>query len=336
MSELHMTCPEQDVILRSGAVLRRNYRDLPFPMRMDDAQVALLKQRAGEALLASCQGYETDRLALMDETQKGQLAENALINRLDLKAAERSTVYVDRVEEVAVVVCGQEHLLIRALQDGENLMRAVGVVRTQEALLARQGVFAFDPEFGYLTSRAADAGTGLCPWAMLHLPLLGEEKLFSGVVKELGNQGLTLAPLEEGVGPVAKRFLLCTRSGFGLREDEQIRAVRDAAMQLTGCERELRKNVLEKKPTALFDRLCRSYAILSAARLMNVREMALRLSDLRLGVCLGLFDGSLARIDQLERALRPCSLRLSSGLTDAEAQAAERARQLRQYMHTQS
>lgn len=336
MSELHLAYPEQDVILRTGATRRRNYADLPFPARMDDVQADLLEQRTTEALLGCGEWFESDRLASMDEVQKGCLAENGLLNRLDLKADARTVAYVNRLTGVVIVVCGQEHLLIRTLLEGENLEKAVETGHSQEELLARLGLFAFDPQFGYLTARAEDAGTGLCPWAILHLPLLAEEKLFPGVVKELANQGLSLGALEEGAGPVGKRYVLSTRSGFGLCEDEQVRAVREAAMQLTGCERELRKNALERQSPALFDRLSRSYAILTSARLMSVREMTLRLSDLRLGVCMGLFDQSLTRIDQTDRALRPCGLRLRTGETEIEAQNYARARILRHFVLSKS
>ena len=332
MNEAYMSFPDQDVVLRTGATRRRNYRDLRFAGQMDDAGAALLEQRAGQALLASGQGFECERLGDMDEAHKGQLAENGLVNRLDLQQAERTLLYLDPIGGVYVLLCGQEHLLIRTLQEGENLERAVLCGRRQEELLGEQGEFAFDPQFGFLTSRAEDAGTGLCPWALLHLPLLAEEKLFPGLVREMREQGLTLAALEEGAGPLSRRFLLSSRSGFGLDEEEQVRVVREAAAQLTGCERELRENARAKLPPALFDRLCRAQAILRSARLMSAKEMIQRLSDLRLGVCLGLFEGSLTRIDQLDRTLRPCGLKIRCGQASEQALNAERADALRAYM----
>lgn len=336
MNELLLNHPEQDVVVRSGVTLRRSYADLPFPARMDDVQRDQLERRAQDALLGAGHAFECDHLARMDETQKGQLAENGLLNRLDLQCGERETVFIDQAAAVVVAVCGQEHALIRVLREGENLDQAFAAARRQEKLLAGQGLFAFDPQFGYLTVRPENAGTGLCPWAILHLPLLAEEKLFPGVVRELDNQGLSLGALEEGAGPVSKRFVLGTRSGFGLSEAEQLCAVREAAAQLAGCERELRKNALERQSPALFDRLTRSYAILTAARLMSAKEMALRLSDLRLGVCMGLFELPLVRIDQIERALRPCGLRLRYGETEIEAQNFVRARILRHFMLSKS
>lgn len=336
MNELLFHDPEQDVVVRSGVTLRRSYADLPFPARMDDVQRDQLEQRAAEALLGADQAFECDQPARMEEAQKGQLVENGLLNRLDLHCGERETVFIDQASGVVVAVCGQEHVLIRVLQEGERLSQAYPAAQRQEKLLAAQGLFAFDPQFGYLTVRPENAGTGLCPWAILHLPLLAEEKLFPGVVKELDNQGLSLGALEEGAGPVGKRFVLSTRSGFGLCETEQLSAVREAAMQLAGCERELRKNAFDRQPHALLDRLSRSYAILTSARLMSAKEMALRLSDLRLAVCMGLFDFPLARIDQIERALRPCGLRLRYGETETEAQNYVRARILRHFMLSKS
>ena len=106
MSELHLAYPEQDVILRTGATRRRNYADLPFPARMDDVQADLLEERASEALQSCGEWFESDRLASMDEVQKGCLAENGLLNRLDLKAGARSVAYVDRLAGAAVAVCG--------------------------------------------------------------------------------------------------------------------------------------------------------------------------------------------------------------------------------------
>lgn len=334
MTEVRKSFPEQDVILRTGATRRRNYRDLPFCAQMSEEDAALIVQRAGESLLASGQGFTCERLGEMEPLARGRLAENSLLNRRDLEWTERASLCLDALDGVAVVLCGQEHLLIRTLQEGENLLRAVRLGREQEALLGRRGEFAFDPQFGFLTGRLSDAGTGLCPWALLHLPLLGEEKHFPERVRQLAEEGLTLAALDEGAGPVGRRYLLASRCGFGLSEEEQVGAVRQAALDLAEEERELRNRAQSDPPVALCDRLYRSQALLSSARLMGAQEMTGRMYDLRLGVCLGLFEGSLTRIDQTMRALLPCSLKMRSGDMSAQAENAARAALLRRFMKT--
>lgn len=332
MTDVHMSFPEQDVILRTGATRRRSYRDLPFPAQMNENDRALLERRAGEALLPSGQGFSCARLGEMPELERGRLAEHSLINRRDLERAEQTVLYLDALDGVAVLLCGQEQLLIRTLQEGENLERAVRLGREQEERLAGQGEFAFDPQFGFLTARLTDAGTGLCPWALMHLPLLSEEKHFPEQAHRLNEQGLTLAALDEGAGPVGRRYLLAARCGFGLREEDQVNLLREKARQLAAEERSLREEARANPPVALCDRLYRSQALLASARLMGAQEMIGRMYDLRLGVCLGLFEGSLTRIDQTLRSLLPCSLKARSGEMNAAEENAARASLLRRFM----
>src|SRR5690606_40205042 len=78
---------------------------------------------------------------------------------------------------------------------------------------------------------------------------------------------------------------------LGLTEDEIIDKLQGVVQQLIQHEKNARAHLMEISPVQLEDRVYRSYGILANARVIDSKEAMSRLSDVRLGVDLGLKIG---------------------------------------------
>src|SRR2546427_12563347 len=82
-------------------------------------------------------------------------------------------------------------------------------------------LFAFHPEFGYLTSFPPNAGTGLRASVLIHLPGLVLTKEVGKVLQGLAQVGLTFRGLYgEGSEVVGNFFQLSNQTTLGKSEDE--------------------------------------------------------------------------------------------------------------------
>src|SRR5690625_7203553 len=62
-------------------------------------------------------------------------------------------------------------------------------------------------------------------------------------------------------------------------------------IQLIEQERVARNNLLEKSRLKLTDRIYRSFGILKHSRVIELKEASVRISDIKLGVDLGIVEG---------------------------------------------
>ena len=323
----------RDVVLLSTVGLARNYQDLPFPSRMDGGDVDLVLERAGDALSGVKAHFEFERLSEMSSSRKTALCDRQLIEKSALTHAERAAALTSTECGMAITLCAEDHMMMQTTWPGLHLSEAYEADSVFDRLLDQRGVYAFDEQFGYLTSRLEKCGTGLRAAVTLHLPALVLSKGIRDAVQDMASINLSLQPGSgENYEAFGQYYRLVNRYSLGRSEEEILSACENATLSLITRERAAREELMQQDSILLQDRVFRSAAVLSSARILSVREMMMRLSDLRLGVSLGLFDLPLDELDQLNMSLRPASMRNALGeqITDRMLDE-ERARALREF-----
>jgi len=228
----------------------------------------------------------------------------------------------------------EDHLRIFGLLPGLQLERAADLAYNADAWLEKGGEYAFDAQFGYLTSCPTNAGGGMRGFVILHLPTLRAAGQIGRVVQEIAKLGLTLRGLySEGNEADGNLYQLSNHASLGRTEEDVIRSLATAANQIIEIERGVRDKMLAQDELIVTDRLFRSVGILRSARLMNDKEWMQRWSDLRLAAVMGLIEGSTAKIDRLMMELQQHSLNAVAGKTLSERErGAMRADILREKM----
>ncbi|VTR59728.1 Putative ATP:guanido phosphotransferase SAV0524 [Actinobacillus pleuropneumoniae] len=127
---------------------------------------------------------------------------------------------------------------------------------------------------------------------MMHLPALVMTQQINRILSAVSQVGLTVRGIYgEGSEALGNLFQISNQITLGQTESEIIENLHSVALQIIEHEKNARARLLSDSKLRITDRVMRSYGILSYAAVMDSKEAAQRLSDVRLGVDLGLLEG---------------------------------------------
>lgn len=308
--------PEQDVVISSRVRLARNYQDLPFAPKLTREVAASVVARAHEALVGSPEGdqFRLFRVGDMDEDRRRMLVEHHLISYDLLKYPQYSAALISSGETVSVMLNEEDHLRIQGLLPGMQLERSAQLAFTADDALGAHDAYAFDAQWGYLTSCPTNVGTGMRASAMLHLPALSQSGQIGAIMQAVAKLGLTVRGLYgEGSEAQGNLYQLSNQVTLGRSEDDVIRSLHAATEQIVSHERAMRERAEKKDMYALQDRLLRSWGEAVNARLMSVAELMQRYSDIRYAASMGYLHAPLRALDCLMMDMQPGSLGVRAG-----------------------
>lgn len=299
--------PDSDVVLSCRVRLARNLVDRPFVPRLDAAGAEEVAARLRVHLVEAAIDGETLWVPMSQATPvlRLMLRERHLISR-DLAPSEEGrsappgrAVAFGTSETVSVMVNEEDHLRLQALAAGFHLDLACERAQAIDRFLEARVPLAFSTEIGYLTACPTNVGTGLRASVMLHLPALGLvrselEKVFTAAQRT----GLAVRGMYgEGSRAAGDYYQISNQITLGRSEGQLVDDLRALVPRIIDFERRLRGALLKEQKAALKDRISRSIGLLRTARAMPTEGALAHLSNLRLGVHLGI--ASEASVDVL-------------------------------------
>ncbi len=293
--------PDDDIALTSRIRIARNIEDVPFPMLQTDSHAnAVIEQveRAVNSPKVTAAGrFEILRIADMSALDRQVLVEKHLISR-DLAEEVRHGAVALRSDEVVNVMINEEdHMRIQCLMPGLRLEEAWAVANQLDDALEEQIPYAFHDRYGYLTACPTNVGTGIRASVMLHLPGLVLSGQINRLLSAVSQVGLTVRGMYgEGSESAGNLFQVSNQVTLGETEEEIIGNLDSVVHQLIDHERSARRVLVQENRDGLEDRVSRSFGILAYARRMDSKETLQRLSDVRLGIDLGMITGVSAGI----------------------------------------
>lgn len=306
----------RDVVLNSRVRIARNFSDIPFPSTMGGKDGARAQLRAAQAVqkASGSNEYALLRVHDMEETRRRALVEQHLISRELLSGGEFAAVLLRKDENVSIMINEEDHLRIHALLPGNQLEAAAMLAFAVDDAIGREVQYAYDSEFGFLTTCPTDTGTGMRASAMLHLPALTRSKQIGPLVQELAKLGISLRPVySERNDPQGELFLVSNQVALGRSEQELLESIEAIVGELVDRERNAREMLLLQSDSGLEDRLMRSLGILRYARRLTESEWMRRWSDVRLAIQAGLVPVKLDTIDMLLGSAKPAHLEMAAG-----------------------
>ena len=190
---------------------------------------------------------------------------------------------------------------------GFDLPHAYGRLNVYDDRLLDEIPVAYDPELGFLTACPTNLGTGMRASVMLFLPAL---KLAGAIEDEVNRfvreYGMTVRGVY-GEGSEAKgdMYQISNTRTLGVTEEEIISSVERAALEMCLRESEAREKLVRRKGAALYDKVARSYGILTNAYKLTSAELMNMISDVKLGVILDILP--LKDTETLDKLLVWCS-----------------------------
>lgn len=303
--------PDQDIVISSRIRLARNLRQLPFPMLATDTQgedlVARFTNIITQDALPSLGELELLRMEQLSPLEKKVLVEKHLISPHLSEESRKGAVIISENEDVSIMINEEDHVRIQSLQPGLQIQEAWQQADRVDDWIESHLEYAFDEERGYLTSCPTNVGTGIRASVMVHLPALVMTKQASRFLTALNQVGLAVRGIYgEGSEALGNLFQVSNQITLGQSEEEIIEHLGGVVRQLIAHERAAREMLMNTMRLQLEDKICRSYGILSHARTMESKEATARLSDVLLGVNLGVIkDFTTSQLNELWVMLQP-------------------------------
>ncbi|WP_026478135.1 protein arginine kinase [Alkaliphilus transvaalensis] len=323
---LRETGPESDIVISSRIRIARNLAETPFPYLLDEQQGEEITNRVYQAIIEGNEGLKNEfQLLLMkklDKIERLNYIENHLISPDLAKNTTKGSMLINQEETISLLVNEEDHLRIQCLLPGLQLDETYGIADKIDDLIEEKLSYAFDEELGYLTSCPTNLGTGIRASVMMHLPVLNMTGYINGIFQASSQIGITIRGLYgEGTEFLGNIFQISNQVTLGITEEEIIKNLKDVATQIIQKERLLRENLFKDKRIELEDRIFRSYGLLRNARIMTTNEAMKLISDVKLGITLGLLNEvTLEKMNQLIPFIQIGHLqkKYNSELTEAE------------------
>ena len=327
--------PDHDVILSSRIRLARNVQGFPFRSKLQEAQSRELEgflcsrleklQFAGDQVYLGLEELET--------LERELLLERHLISVELARGDGPRGVLFSRDRHLSVMVNEEDHVRLQRMAPGPHLPELLADVRELDAELSELLDYSVHHRFGFLTSCPTNVGTGMRLSVMLHLPALVYskeiEKEFNAAQKmKLAVRGF----YGEGTAFLGDFFQVSNQVTLGKSTEQLLNDLLKVIPNIVEHEREVRRLMMEKQVVELEDRVFRAYGLLENARKITSTEALEQLSQVRLGVCMGMIENlDLAAINEMLVMTQPAHIQLVERRPlDEQERDVVRARYLRE------
>ncbi len=286
---------ESDIVISTRVRVARNLIHHPFPMLATNQQseevLELLQDVLKDERLQQYGMLHPLLLADLDDLDKKILVEKHLISPNLAGDSRKGAVFISDDESLSIMVNEEDHLRIQCLYPGFQVQEAWDKATEIDDIFEDHVDYAFDGNRGFLTSCPTNVGTGLRASVMMHLPALVLTQQINRILSAVSQVGLTVRGIYgEGSEAMGNLFQISNQITLGQSETEIIENLYGVVLQIIEHEKTAREKLLSESRLRMIDRVMRSYGILSHAAIMDSKEAAQRLSDVRLGVDVGLID----------------------------------------------
>ncbi len=309
--------PELDIAVSSRIRLARNFADIPFSVKMTPKHQATLVKRMqgiigdytlyGKLMFADMTSmHPIDRVSLM---------ERHLISPDLAESKGNSGAYINENENVSIMVNEEDHIRIQAIFPGILLEKAYKICDEIDTIIAQKADYAFDNKYGFLTSCPTNLGSGMRASVMLHLPALVMTGYMKSILESCAKLGVAVRGIYgENSDAVGDMFQVSNQITLGRKDDETIAAIDAICKQIIDREKALRYQLYKQNVYKFEDRIYRSLGLLQNARILTTQECFKILSDVRLGVSMGIIkDIGIQTLNEILVMSQPATLQKIAG-----------------------
>ncbi len=247
--------PLDDYIFTSKVRISRNVDGLRFPYFLDQKSTLALEGKFVEEISKLDQDIE---FLTVNDITKSELLVFIATKVLTTDFLRNGRVFAYKRNGDFVLLFNEEdHLKIFSIESGYNITLMYKRISAFFDQLEENIDFAYDEEFGYLTSSIFNVGTALKLSVMMNLSGIvyaGKIDVIKDIVKEMS---YSIQPLISFEKPL---FIISTSYSLGSSEEEMIEEFEDFLIKIIKYEKECRekflfsnKNELERIFRKLYD-----------------------------------------------------------------------------------
>lgn len=291
--------PESDVVLSSRIRLARNLKGRKFPPRSTDAEskevLSEIERVVAQLIGSGSPLFKDGRWVRMEELspiERQVLVERHLVSPQYVQDVQNRAAFISTDETVSIMANEEDHLRVQTINSGLRLADSLSFASQVDDILEESLDYEYSERLGYITTCPTNVGTGMRASVMLHLPALAIANRLQGILQAMSRVGLVVRGLYgEGTDSVGNIVQLSNHVSLGVSEEETVDNLSAMTHQLIGQERSAREALSRDLRTRLEDKTHRSYGILANARVLSSHETLGLLSDVKLGIDLGMLNG---------------------------------------------
>ncbi len=297
---------EAPVEMSARIRLARNISHIPFPhMVREESALDTVHEKLGAAL----DDYQKVSMDMLKFEDKALLVEKHLISPLFTRQGLHS--FINEEESVSIMINEEDHIRIQTMGAGVPIQKLYKQAEKIDESLEDVVDYAFDEDFGYLTACPTNVGTGMRASIMLHLPALSTTRKIERLSGNLNRFGFTLRGIYgEGSVPLGHIYQLSNQLTLGQTEEEIIQNLDELKSQIIEEELEMRSRLESEHLLEVKDSVHRSYGILRHAYKMSLKEAAKCLSDVKLGIDLGILEHKDFKFQKWIQLIQPAFLKM--------------------------
>ena len=322
---------DADTVFSVRIRLARNLSGFPFPNKMSDEQKYSVIQKVSDAVFKSEVGkdYKFIDMDKISETEAIFLAERHLISPEFIKNTKGRALILKNDESVSVMINEEDHIRIQSIAAGLEFETACKNAFEIEKIIGNAVEYAFDKKFGYLTECPTNLGTGMRASAMLHLPALEKIGALERIFNSISKFGVAIrGTFGEGTKAKNSMYQISNQVTLGISEKESIENIENIINQLISKEKEAREAFDRFR---VEDTVFRALGTLKYARMISSEEFYKLISDIRLGVSMGILNIPISVINSLNLLNGSAGVSsLAGGNLDADTRDTKRAQNLRE------
>lgn len=307
---------ESDVAISTRIRFARNLNGFKFNLT-EKQDIEKLENKIKDSLYGIGYGLKFFKLSDMDNITKMSLVEkNILSPEFVMKKNDIGSILINDEENICIMINEEDHLRIQVFSAGFDIENTLNLAIELDEKLNETLGYAVSKQYGYLTQSPSDCGTGLRASVMVHLPGLKLTENIEKVFHAISNFGINIRGIYgENSKSIGDIFQISNEQSLGISEKEIAKNLKVIVEKVINQERSARK-LLGKNAIDLEDKVYRSYGVLSNCRKIGLNETLELLSDVKLGVDLGILkEISDAKVQKLYILTKPANLQKYFGNT---------------------
>ncbi|MBN1298469.1 MAG: hypothetical protein JW997_02140 [Actinobacteria bacterium] len=185
----------------------------------------------------------------------------------------------------SILINEEDHVRIRSIREGLNIYRTYSEIEKLERILEKNIRFAYEKDFGYLTSSLSNIGTALRISVIAHLPGLVLSGKIEDLIKRLLNIKLNIKGVFGENSEIAGNlFQVSNNVSTGKYEKDILDEMDAVCLNIVEEEKKAIELLKENIPIIVEDSVLRAYGMLEYARMLSFGESLELLSMIALGV----------------------------------------------------
>lgn len=296
-----------DVVVSSRVRLVRNLNGFKYINKCSKEEQKQISEKVKEIVPSLGYGLQVIKLDDIDDVTKLSLVEKHLLSpEFVMNNSIEKAFIINPEENICIMLNEDDHIKIQVFSSGEELENLTNLIIEIDEKLGEALNYAYSEKFGYLATSPINIGTGMKASVIVHLPALSVTGNLSKVLRIVNNFGMSVKGVYgEGTQNQGDLYQITNNQTLGITEKEIMANVRSITEKIIEQERAARK-FLGKNQVELEDKVYRAYGLLTYASKLSSDETKKLLSDVKLGVDLGIIkeidDGKMKKLELYTKA----------------------------------